>query len=141
MDITDAVISMVPPADYKLSKRFPGIEDPATDGSFTVNQFPVQSTEALSELFGSRARAEPTLNNRGILVEGLETISFNDQDMLLFRGTQNNEEGVLYEKWIAVFIGPRPVMVAFQEPRPGSLSKAQIMETFASVRFIDEAGQ
>lgn len=126
-------VTIEPPAGYRASKRFPGIEDTGADGSFTVNIFPAQAVESLGTLFGSLERAKPTLNNRGIAVEGTETIVWNGGEVLLFHGTQKNEEGVLYEKWIAVFIDERPVMVAFQEPRPGKLSKDAIVKAFSSV--------
>lgn len=135
VQIPTSIISMVPPPNYTISQRFPGLENTNVDGSFTINVFPQQSSEALGELFGSRERAEPTLNNRGIHVEGVETIPFEDSKILLFRGWQASEDDVEYEKWIGVFIKERPVMVAFQEPRPGILTKAQVMEAFASVRF------
>jgi len=125
---------MVPPSGYQLSERFPGLEDTSVDGSFTVNVFPVQATRSLSELFGSVERATPTLNNRGITVEGTETLSWEGQDILLFFGTQPSD-GVVYEKWIGVFVKERPVMVAFQEPQPGKLDRATIIKAFASVKF------
>lgn len=133
-------VSMVPPAQYKVSFRFPGIEDTKTNGSFTVNSFPVQAIGSLGEMFSSVDRATPTLNNRGITVEGTETITWNDDEVILYRGTQKNDEGVLYEKWIAVFIKDRPIMVAFQEPRPGKLTKQQLIDAFSSVAVSIELG-
>lgn len=126
-------VTMLPPKGYETSSRFPGIEDTSTDGSFTVNSFPAQAIGSLGEMFSSVARATPTLNNRGIVVEGTETIQWNNMPVLLFRGTQKNDEGVLYEKWIAVFIAQRPIMVAFQEPRPGKLTRQEVIDAFASV--------
>jgi len=126
-------VTMLPPSGYAASTRFPGIEDIDTDGSFTVNSFPAQAIGSLGEMFASVERATPTLNNRGIVVEGTETIQWNDMPVLLFRGTQKNDGGVLYEKWIAVFIAQRPIMVAFQEPRPGKLTRQEVIDAFASV--------
>lgn len=128
-------VTIEPPSGYEVSVRFPGIEDTRVDGSFTVNIFPAQAVGSLGEMFASVERATPTLNNRGITVEGTETIRWNEKDVLLFRGNQKNDEGVLYEKWIAVFVDERPVMVAFQEPRPGKLSREAIISTFRSVQF------
>lgn len=133
-------ITMVPPQNYKVSFRFPGVEDIKTNGSFTVNSFPVQAVGSLGEMFASRERAEPTLNNRGIVVEGTETISWNGDEVILYRGTQKDDEGVLYEKWIALFIKDQPIMVAFQEPRPGKLTKEQIIDAFSSVTVGVELG-
>ena len=127
-------ISMEAPRGYSVSQRFPGIENTANDGSFTVNSFPRQAIGSLGEMFASVERATPTLHNRGISVEGTETIQWNDKPVLLFRGTQKNEENILYEKWIAVFIDERPIMIAFQEPRPGKLTKDEVVKAFASVR-------
>ena len=134
-------VTIVPPANYKVSFRFPGIEDVTTDGSFTVNSFPIQAVGSLGEMFASVERATPTLNNRGIVVEGTETITWNKNEMILFRGTQKDDGGVLYEKWIAVYIKERPIMVAFQEPRPGKLSKQQVIDAFASVAVGDDFGE
>lgn len=131
-------VSIVPPDGYEASLRFPGVEDVNTDGSFTVNSFPVQAIGSLGEMFGSVERATPTLNNRGIVVEGTEAIQWNEKEVLLFRGSQKNDEGVLYEKWIAVFIAERPVMIAFQEPRPGKVEKQQLIEAFKSVTIDNE---
>lgn len=134
-------ITILPPKNYKVSFRFPGIEDTKTNGSFTVNTFPVQAIGSLGEMFSSIERATPTLNNRGIVVEGTETITWNNDEVILFRGTQKNDEDVLYEKWIAVYIKERPIMVAFQEPRPGKLSKQQIIDAFLSVDVNPDLGE
>ena len=134
-------VTILPPVNYKVSFRFPGVEDVNTDGSFTVNSFPVQAIGSLGEMFSSVERATPTLNNRGIVVEGTETITWNDNEMLLFRGTQKDDAGVLYEKWIAVYIKERPIMVAFQEPRPGKLTRQQVIDAFASVVVNDDLGE
>ncbi len=126
-------MSLQAPFGYKASLRFPGIEDTSTNGSFTINRFPVQAIGSLGAMFASRERAEPTLNNRGIALEGVEEIVWRDEKVLLFRGTQKNKDSVLYEKWLAVFIAERPIMIAFQEPRPGKLSKQQIIDVFSSL--------
>lgn len=133
VDVPTTNVTIVPPPGYAVSKRFPGVEDIESNGSFTVNIFPVQSVGSLGAMFASVDRATPTLNNRGIHVEGTETITWKGKPVLLFRGNQKDAKGVVYEKWIAVFVEERPIMVAFQEPRPGKLSSDQIIAAFASV--------
>lgn len=133
VDVPTTDVTIVPPKGYVVSKRFPGVEDIQSSGSITVNVFPVQSIGSLGALFASVERATPTLNNRGIHVEGTETITWKGKPVLLFRGNQKDAKGVIYEKWIAVFVEERPIMVAFQEPRPGKLNADAIIAAFASV--------
>ena len=133
--IPTTIASLEPPQGYEPSLRFPGVEDTDTDGSFTLNSFPVQAVGSLGEMFASVDRATPTLNNRGITVEETVPITWQGKQVLLFRGKQNNDEGVPHEKWIAVFIAERPYMMAFQEPAPGKLAQEDIIKTFSSLRL------
>lgn len=133
--IPTTIASLEPPSGYEPSLRFPGVEDVDTDGSFTLNSFPVQAIGSLGEMFASVERAKPTLNNRGITVEETVPITWQGKQVLLFRGKQNNSEGEPYEKWIAVFVAERPYMMAFQEPVPGKLAHEEVIRTFSSLRF------
>lgn len=133
--IPTTIASLEPPKGYEPSLRFPGVEDTRTDGSFTLNSFPVQAVGSLGEMFASVDRATPTLNNRGITVEETVPITWQGKQVLLFRGKQNNDEGVPHEKWIAVFLAERPYMMAFQEPVPGKLAQEDIIKTFSSLRL------
>ena len=133
--IPTTIASLEPPQGYEPSLRFPGVEDTSADGSFTLNSFPVQAIGSLGEMFASVDRATPTLNNRGITVEETVPITWQGKQVLLFRGKQNNDEGVPHEKWIAVFIAERPYMMAFQEPVPGKLAQEDIIKTFSSLRL------
>ncbi|MEP3234111.1 MAG: hypothetical protein ABJO30_14895 [Hyphomicrobiales bacterium] len=133
--IPTTIASLEPPQGYEPSLRFPGVEDTNTDGSFTLNSFPVQAIGSLGEMFASVDRATPTLNNRGITVEETIPITWQGKQVLLFRGKQNNDEGVPHEKWIAVFVAERPYMMAFQEPVPGKLRQEDVIKTFSSLRL------
>lgn len=130
-------ITLTPPSGYSASLRFQGIENTVTDGSFTVSTFPQQAIGSLGQMFSSVERATPTLNNRGIRVEEVIEIEWNNEKVLLFRGNQKNEDNILYDKWIAVFVDSRPIMMAFQEPRPGKLDRNAIITTFESLEYND----
>ncbi len=127
-------VTMTPPAGYRVSERFSGLEHPASGGSFLVNMLPATALPELTRLFQSFDSISAGMRPRGVSVTERHVVDVDGAAQTVYRGSQA-AGGLVFDKYLALYAGDAATIVSFQAPEGAGPSEAAVLATFASVRL------
>ncbi len=134
-------VTMLPPEGFTIAGGFTGFENVEKQGSFLIAEFPAEAVAQLSGLFADQSGAAAAFAQKGITVESREEIDSADGETIpLLRGIQE-ADGVTLEKWMALYVADKVVMVTFQIPKDNALDEDAMKAAFASVKLAGASDQ
>lgn len=134
-------VTMTPPEGFTIAGGFVGFESVEKQGSFLIAEFPAEAASQLSGLFADQSGAAAAFAQKGITIESREEIDNADGDTIpLLRGSQE-ANGVTLEKWMALYVAEKVVMVTFSVPKDKALDEDAMKAAFASVKLAGASGE
>lgn len=133
MVVPGTTVTMAPPEGFVAAADFAGFLDMEKQGSFFVAEMPGAALVQLSALFADEDLAERSFATKGITITGREEIeTAAGETVPLLHGTQA-ANGVVLDKWMALYGGEKTVMITFQIPQVNALDVETTKAVFASV--------
>jgi len=133
--VPGTIVTMTPPEGFALASDFAGFANAEKQGSFLVAEFPPEAAAQLSGLFLDQETAAAQFATKGITIESREEFDNADGETIpLLRGTQE-ANGVTLDKWMALYAGPKIVMITFQIPQDNALDDEAMKAAFGSVKL------
>lgn len=133
MAVPGTTVSMTPPEGFVAATDFAGFMDTEKQGSFFVAEMPGPALVQLAPLFADEDLAARSFAAKGITIAGREEIeTAAGETVPLLHGTQA-ANGVVLDKWMALYGGEKTVMVTFQIPQGNALDGEMMKAAFASV--------
>jgi len=127
-------VSLEPIEGFKPVSNFAGFAN-QKEGSILVAEMPEEAYAQLSQLLGDIDVAKSSFAKRGIIVDRLEEITTAEGSKApLLAGSQTNGD-TRYDKWIAVFKGPRTVLITVTSPQLNKLDSSAVRTMMESVSF------
>ncbi len=131
--VPGTTVTMTPPEGFVAAADFAGFMDIEKQGSFLVSEMPGPALVQLSPLFADENRAAKSFATKGITITGREEIeTAAGETVPLLHGTQAIN-GVVLDKWIALYGGEKTVMITFQIPQENALEPQTMKAAFVSV--------
>jgi hypothetical protein len=131
-------VSLEPMEGFKPVSNFAGFANQKM-GSILVAEMPEEAYAQLSQLFGNIDTAKSGFATRGVTVEKLEEIAAADGGKApLLTGSQTSGD-TTYDKWIAVFKGPKTVLITVTSPRSNKLNSSAVRTMMESVSLGAQA--
>lgn len=133
MAVPGTTVTMTPPEGFVASTDFAGFVNAEKQASFLVAEMPAAALVQLSPLFADQDLAAKSFATKGITVterEEIETVA--GETVPLLHGTQA-ANGVVLDKWMALYGGEKTVMITFQIPEEHALDAETMKAAFASV--------
>lgn len=126
-------VSLVAPKGFEAASGFAGLADKARQASVLIVEMPAEAYPQLAPLFGSAETAKAGFARQNVEIADIEQIDGDGgQKVPLLRGKQT-AAGAKLDKWIALFKGPKTVMLTVQAPETARLDAAEIRAMVASV--------
>ncbi len=117
---------------FKPVSNFAGFAN-QKKGSILVAEMPEEAYASLSQLLGNIDAAKTNFAKRGILVDRLEEIATAEGGKApLLTGSQTSGD-TTYDKWMAVFKGPRTVLITVTSPQSNKLDSSAVRTMMESV--------
>lgn len=133
MAVPGTTVTMTPPEGFVAATDFAGFMDGDKQGSFLVVEMPGAALVQLSPLFADKDLAAQSFATKGITITEREEIDTAAGDTVpLLHGTQATN-GVVLDKWMALYGGEKTVMITFQIPQEHALDVETMKTAFASV--------
>lgn len=124
---------MTPPEGFVPATDFTGFVNLEKGGSLFVFELPPEAMEQVSTLFDDPEDAAKGFATQGIMVTDREVIKIASGEMVpLLHGTQE-QNGIVLDKWIALYGGKKTVLITFQVPQESALDPRVVKTAYASV--------
>ncbi|MFK0206329.1 LpqN/LpqT family lipoprotein [Agrobacterium sp. NPDC090283] len=131
--VPGTTVTMTPPEGFVAATDFAGFLDMENQGSFFVAEMPGAAFVQLSPLFADEDLAKRSFATKGITITGRQEIeTAAGETVPLLHGTQA-ANGVVLDKWMALYGGEKTVMITFQIPQDSALDVETMKTVFASV--------
>jgi hypothetical protein len=125
--------SLAPMEGFEPASGFAGFMN-SHGGSILVVEMPEQAYRQISEKLGDLATARSEFAKKNIVVDRLEEITTADGSKTpLLAGSQRGGDNTAYDKWIAVFKGPRTVLITVTSPKANRLNVSAVRAMMESV--------
>jgi hypothetical protein len=136
--ISGTGVSLEPMEGFKPVSNFAGFAN-LKKGSILVAEMPEEAYASLSQLLANIDAAKTNFAKRGIIVERLEEIATAEGGKApLLTGSQTSGD-TTYDKWMAVFKGPRTVLITVTSPQSNKLDSAAVRTMMESVSVGPQA--
>jgi hypothetical protein len=133
--VPGTIVTMTPPEGFVVASDFAGFASVEKQGSFLVAEFPPEAAAQLGGLFLDQEAATAQFATKGITIQSKEEFDNADGEAIpLLRGTQE-ANGVTLDKWMALYAGPKIVMITFQIPQDKALDEDVMKAAFGSVKL------
>lgn len=137
--ITGTSVSLVAPKGFEPATGFAGLANPATQASVLVVEMPAEAYPQLATLFNDSESAKTNFARQKVNIAKVEQVAGTGGEKVpLLSGTQD-AGGAKVDKWIALFKGPKTVMMTVQAPQAAKLKPAEVKAMIASVSLGKEA--
>lgn len=136
--VPGTTVSLVPIEGWTPADGFAGFMNTETEASALVAELPAEAHAQLVPLFIDLNLAKASFASQGVDVAELSTLTTESGvEVPLISGKQS-AGGVTFDKWIALFVGDKTVMVTVQAPEAAGLDAASVEAMIASVVLGDE---
>lgn len=108
--VPGTTVTMAPPPGFTMATTFAGFEQPDTESSITINEFPKEALADLTAMFSGSDVAAKRWAGQGVQVTGRSTVSAAGSEVPILTGSQTVND-VTVRKFIALLSGARVVMV------------------------------
>lgn len=129
-----SIVAMTPPPGFVPARRFSGFQNPDIGGTILIAEMGLEAKGDMVGIFTSLETAKTPFARQGVELEERVEIDGASAPAFVYRGVQS-ANGVVYEKWVGLFIGDKVAIVSFQAPRGRAPSRAVIAQSFASVEL------
>lgn len=130
-------VSLVPLKGFSAASGFAGLQNRSTKASVMIVEMPAAAHPQLAALFGNMETAKAGFAKQNITVSGIDEVDTPAGKAPVINGRQD-AGGMHFDKWIALFKGPKTVMVTVQSPEKAGLDHRQVLAMLASVTLGDE---
>jgi hypothetical protein len=132
-------VSLVAPKGFEPAADFAGFANRNLQASILVVEMPPEAHAQLTTLFNDSETAKANFAKQKVTIASTEQIDGAGGDKVpLLSGTQE-AGGAKLDKWIALFKGPKTVMLTVQAPKTAKLQAADVKAMVASVSLGKEA--
>jgi hypothetical protein len=135
--ITGTSVSLVPLKGFSAASGFAGLQNRSTKASVMIVEMPAAAHPQLAALFGNMETAKAGFAKQNITVSGIDEVDTAAGKAPVINGRQD-AGGMHFDKWIALFKGPKTVMVTVQSPPAAGLDHRQVLAMLASVTLGGE---
>lgn len=133
LSVAGTTVSLVAPAGFAAATGFAGLANSATQASVLVVELPPAAHPQLATLFGDKDTAKASFAKQNVTIAASEAVKLaNGETAPVLTGTQAVGAGT-FDKWIALYKGPRTVMITVQAPQAAKLPHATVVSMFSSV--------
>lgn len=131
-------VSLVAPKGFEPASGFAGLANQKTQASVLIVEMPAEAYPQLATLFKDSETAKTNFARQKVAITKIEQIDGTGGETVpLLSGTQE-AGGAKLDKWIALFKGPKTVMMTVQAPQAAKLQTAEIKALVASVSLGKE---
>ena len=132
-------VSLVAPKGFEPATGFAGLANQKTQASVLIVEMPAEAYPQLATLFNDSETAKTNFARQKVNIARIEQIDgMGGEKVPLLSGTQD-AGGAKLDKWIALFKGPKTVMLTVQAPQAAKLQSAEVKALVASVSLGKEA--
>lgn len=131
--IAGTSVSLVAPKGFEPATGFAGLANQTTQASVLVVEMPAEAYPQLAALFNDRESAKTNFARQKIIIAKVEQVPGTGGGKVpLLSGTQD-AGGAKVDKWVALFKGPKTVMMTVQAPQAAKLKTTEVRAMIASV--------
>ncbi|UZF90338.1 hypothetical protein [Bosea sp. NBC_00550] len=132
-------VSLVAPKGFEPANGFAGLANQKTQASVLIVEMPAEAYPQLATLFNDSESAKLNFARQKVNIAKVEQVDgAGGEKVPLLSGTQD-AGGARLDKWIALFKGPKTVMMTVQAPQGAKLQTAEVKALVASVSLGKEA--
>jgi len=132
-------VSLIAPKGFEPATGFAGLANQATQASVLIVEMPAEAYPQLATLFTNSESAKTNFARQKVNITKVEQIAGTGPEKVpLLSGTQD-AGGARLDKWVALFKGPKTVMITVQAPQAAKLKPAEVQAMVASVSLGKEA--
>lgn len=132
-------VSLVAPKGFEPASGFAGLSNPKTQASVLIVEMPAEAYPQLATLFNDSESAKTNFARQKVNITKVEQVDGTGGEKVpLLSGTQE-AGGTKLDKWIALFKGPKTVMMTVQAPPAAKMQPAEVKALVASVSLGKEA--
>jgi len=132
-------VSLVAPKGFEPASGFAGLSNQKTQASVLIVEMPAEAYPQLATLFSDSESAKTNFARQKVNITKVEQVDgIGGEKVPLLSGTQE-AGGTKLDKWIALFKGPKTVMMTVQAPPAAKMQPAEVKALVASVSLGKEA--
>ncbi len=136
--VPGSIVSLSPPPGFELAPSFSAFVSEDGHSSILIAELPAEAVDAVGTLFADETTARERFRSQGVSVKRLESLSVDGRNVPVAVGSQT-AHGYTFGKWVALFRGPKAVLVTLQATDDRGLSHKEAMRVLASVRLRQPA--
>jgi hypothetical protein len=132
--IAGTSVTLAAPPGFEPASGFAGLMHQKSRASILVVEMPPEAHPQVSRLFSDLEAAKSNFARQNVTVARLDQVTAAGESVPVISGVQN-AGGMVFDKWVGLFKGPKTVMITVQAPPEAGLKRDTVLAMMSSVAF------